>query len=110
MRRFSNKSNGSTSSDLDPHVLDDDNVEVGDDEIADDASFGTHTATGSLGTKTTSRDDITGRISSLVSRSGSAVSIMLFLTAALVVSSTYVFLTRTKVAEFEKAVRVKQSL
>eukprot|EP00977_Amphora_coffeiformis_P000685 scaffold149_cov179-Amphora_coffeaeformis.AAC.8 len=49
------------------------------------------------------RDDIAGKFTSLVTRSGSAVTFMLFLTATLVVSSTYVFLTRTKVAEFEKA-------
>lgn len=50
------------------------------------------------------RDEIAGKFSSLVTRSGSAVSFMLFLTATLVVSSTYVFLTRTNMAEFEKSV------
>ena len=59
---------------------------------------------GSAHTDSNIRDDIAGKFSNLVTRSGSAVSLMLFLTATLVVSSTYVFLTRTKVAEFEKAV------
>ena len=48
---------------------------------------------------------IGGLLSRLVSRSGVAVSLMLLVTAVLVVSMTYFFLTETKEAEFEKAVR-----
>ena len=51
------------------------------------------------------RDELAGHISRLVSRSGLALSVMLLLTATLVVSLTYAFLTKSRVDEFEKAVR-----
>jgi hypothetical protein len=54
------------------------------------------------------RNEIAGKHSAEVSRWRGMVTIMLFATAALVITTTYVFLSREETDEFEKSVSLER--
>lgn len=76
-----------------------------DDETPDSSESFKDSETGDMDDgKSTKQDDIAGQESVGVSRWRRMVMLMLFLTAALVITSTYLFLSREETDEFEKSV------